>query len=46
VKAFSIMAEDNAMDVGEILAVAYNMAFERFGKLNRIEIVSGRRKRD
>ena len=39
------MAEENDMDVAEMLAVACNMAFERYGKPNRIEIVSGRRKR-
>jgi hypothetical protein len=38
-------AEENGMDVGEMLAVAYNMAFKSYGKPNRIEMVSGRRKR-
>jgi hypothetical protein len=30
------------MDVGEKLALAYNMAFKSYGKPNRIEMVSGR----
>jgi len=33
------------MDVGEMLAVACNMAFERYGKPDSIEMVSGRRTR-
>lgn len=45
VQACRIMAEENDMDVGEMLAQAMNMAFERYGKPNRINIVSGRRKR-
>ena len=40
------MAEENDRDVGEMLAVAYNLAFEHYGKPNCIEIVSGRCKRD
>jgi hypothetical protein len=45
VQAFRIMAEEQDKDVGEMLAEAINMAFERYGKPNRIQIVSGRRKR-
>lgn len=45
VKAFKRMALENDMDVQEMLAEALNMAFERFGQPNRLNIVSGRRKR-
>jgi hypothetical protein len=46
VKAFRIMAEENDMDISEMLAEACNMVFERYGKPNRIALISGRRKRD
>jgi hypothetical protein len=45
VKAFKRMALEQDMDVQEMLAEALNMAFERFGQPNRLNIVSGRRKR-
>jgi hypothetical protein len=45
VKAFKLMAMANDMDVQEMLADAHNMAFERYGQPNRLQIVSGRRKR-
>jgi len=44
-KAFKIMAESQDKDMQEMMAEAFNMAFERFGFPNRISIVSGRRKR-
>jgi hypothetical protein len=34
------------MDISEIGVVAYDMAFERYGKPNRIALISSRRKRD
>ncbi len=33
------------MDVQELMAEGINMVFERFGRPDRIEIISGRRKR-
>jgi hypothetical protein len=45
VKAFKRMALEADMDVQEMMAEAFNMAFERYGMPNRMEIVSGRRKR-
>lgn len=45
VKAFKRMALENDMDVQEMIAEAVNMAFERYGLPNRIQITSGRRKR-
>jgi hypothetical protein len=39
------MAEANDMDIPEVLTEACNVIFERYGKPNRIEMVSGRRKR-
>ncbi|WP_226019370.1 ribbon-helix-helix domain-containing protein [Novosphingobium sp. FKTRR1] len=45
VKAFKRMALEADMDVQEMMAEAFNMAFERYGLPNRMEIVSGRRKR-
>ena len=45
VKAFKRMALENDLDVQELLAEALNMAFERYGQPNRLQIVSGRRKR-
>jgi hypothetical protein len=46
VKAFRVLAAEHEMDVQELMAEALNMVFERYGKRNRIEISSGRRKRD
>jgi len=46
VKAFRVLAADQDMDVQELLAEGMNMVFERFGRPERIEITSGRRKRD
>jgi hypothetical protein len=46
VQAFRVLAAQQDLDVQELLAEAINMAFERFGVPNRIEIMSGRRKRD
>jgi len=40
-----VLAAEQDMDSQELMAVALNMVFERFGKARRIEIVSGRRKR-
>lgn len=45
VKAFKRVALEQDMDVQELLAEAMNMVFERFGQSERVEIVSGRRKR-
>ncbi|OYV24721.1 MAG: hypothetical protein B7W99_00915 [Rhodospirillales bacterium 20-58-10] len=45
VKAFKRMALEQDMDVQEMIAEAINMAFERHGLPNRINITSGRRKR-
>lgn len=45
VKAFRLMAMQNDMDLQEMMAEAFNMAFERYGVPNRFHIVSGRRKR-
>jgi len=45
VKAFKRMALEHDMDVQEMLAEALNMAFERYGQPNRLQIISGRRKR-
>jgi len=45
VKAFRVLAADQDMDVQELLAEGINMVFERFGRPERIEITSGRRKR-
>jgi hypothetical protein len=39
------VAVENEVDVVKLLAVACNLAFDRHGNPNRIEIVSGRRKR-
>jgi hypothetical protein len=39
------MAEEQDKGVGEMLAEAINMAFERHSNPNRIQILSGRRKR-
>jgi len=46
VQAFRVLAAEQDMDVQELLAEGINMVFERFGRANRIEITSGRRKRD
>ena len=45
VKAFRVLAADQDMDVQELLAEGGNMGFERFGRPERIELTSGRRKR-
>jgi len=45
VKAFRVLAADQDMDVQELLAECMNMGFERYGRPERIEITSGRRKR-
>jgi hypothetical protein len=45
VQAFRVLAAELDMDVQELLAEAINMTFERHGKPDRIDIVSGRRKR-
>ncbi len=45
VQAFRVLAAEQDRDVQELLAEAINMIFERYGKPNRIEITSGRRKR-
>jgi hypothetical protein len=46
VQAFRVLAATLDMDVQELLGEAINMTFERHGLPNRIEIKSGRRKRD
>ncbi len=46
VQAFRVLAATLDMDVQELLGEAINMTFERHGVPNRIEITSGRRKRD
>jgi len=46
VQAFRVLAATLDMDVQELLAEAINMTFERHGTPNRIEITSGRRRRD
>jgi hypothetical protein len=40
------MAEENDMDVGEMMALAISMVFERCGKPNPVGIARGRRQRD
>ncbi len=45
VKAFRVLAADQDMDVQELLAEGMNMVFERYGRPERIEVTSGRRKR-
>lgn len=45
VQAFRVLAAEQDRDVQELLAEAINMIFDRYGKPNRIEITSGRRKR-
>lgn len=45
-QAFRVLAATLDMDVQELLGEAINMTFERHGVPNRIEITSGRRKRD
>ncbi len=45
VQAFRILAAEQDMDVQELLAEGINMVFERFGRPERVEITSGRRKR-
>jgi hypothetical protein len=45
VKAFRVLASVQDMDVQELLAEGINMVFERYGVPDRVEIVSGRRKR-
>ncbi len=45
VQAFRVLAAEQDMDVQELLAEGINMVFERFGRPERIEITSGRRKR-
>jgi hypothetical protein len=46
VQAFRVLAAEQDMDVQELMAEGINMVFERFGRPDRIEITSGRRKRD
>ena len=46
VQAFRVLAATLDMGVQELLGEAINMTFERHGVPNRIEITSGRRKRD
>lgn len=46
IQAFRVLAATLDMDVQELLGEALNMTFERRGLANRIEITSGRRKRD
>jgi hypothetical protein len=46
VQAFRVLAATLDVDVQELLGEAINMTFERHGVPNRIEITSGRRKRD
>lgn len=43
VQAFRILAAEQDKDVQELLAEAMNMAFERYGKSNRVPVTSGRR---
>ncbi len=43
VQAFRILAAEQDKDVQELLAEALNMAFERYGRSNRIPVTSGRR---
>jgi hypothetical protein len=45
VQAFRVLAAEQDMDVQELMAEGINMVFERFGRPDRIEIISGRRKR-
>jgi hypothetical protein len=45
VQAWRILAAEQDMDSQELLAMAMNMVFERFGKRTRAEITSGRRKK-
>ena len=45
VKAFRVLAADLDMDVQELLGQCINMGLERYGRPERIEITSGRRKR-
>jgi len=45
VQAFRVLAAEQDMDVQELLAEGINMVFQRFGRPERIEITSGRRKR-
>lgn len=45
VQAFRVLAASLDMDVQELLAECINMGFERHGRPERIEIISGRRKR-
>ena len=44
-KVFRVLAADQAMDIQKLLAEGINMVFERFGRPERVEITSGRRKR-
>ena len=45
VQAFRVLAAQEDRDVQELLGEGLNMVFERYGRPERIEITSGRRKR-
>ncbi len=45
VKAFKILANEQNLDVQELMAEGMNLAFERYGYPDRVNIVSGRRKK-
>jgi hypothetical protein len=45
VLAWRVLAAEQDMDSQELLAVGMNMVFERYGKPQRVEITSGRRKK-
>jgi hypothetical protein len=45
-RTLRLIAVEQDRDVQEILAEALNMLFTRYGKATRIEIISGRRKKD
>ena len=45
VHAWRVLAAEQDIDSQELMAMAMNMVFERFGKLTRVEVTSGRRKK-
>jgi hypothetical protein len=45
VQAWRVLAAEQDMDSQELMAVGMNMVFERYGKPQRVEITSGRRKK-
>jgi len=45
-QTLKLIAAEQDRDVQELLAEALNMLFGRYGKQTRIELVSGRRKRE